>query len=261
MTWSKHPGQGSGYIGLLLLSCRWYCWHYVGAPIELPHLGHNQQAIGPITTKILDTVLPNGGSSSPIGKALQQHIFKFTTMLQFMWRQARGLPMGAHAPFKGLMVDAATLRVLRRDADETILSPVGFTVVGNPQKAADDRTQRGANRVPLRILGFDEGLMQLGDVLELTLRSCSVLIERFHHSLFLYVLTGLDHYVSVERYIGPLVALIIVLAVQVRASNAATPGNLSLWAICHVLWDISCILHAAMYSSAAAVDCNSFMGS
>jgi hypothetical protein len=46
--------------------------------------------------------------------------------------------------------------------------------------------------------------------------SCSVLIERFHHSLFLYVLTGLNHYVSVERYIGPLVALIGVMVLQVR---------------------------------------------
>mgnify|MGYP001807972456 FL=1 len=52
--------------------------------------------------------------------------------------------------------------------------------------------------------------------MEASLRSCSVLIERFHHSLFLYVLTGLGHYVSVERYIGPLVALIAVLVLQVR---------------------------------------------
>jgi hypothetical protein len=67
-----------------------------------------------------------------------------------------------------------------------------------------------------QLVGFDGALLQLANVLEASLRSCSVLIERFHHSLFLYVLTGLDGYVSVERYIGPLVALICVLVLQVR---------------------------------------------
>jgi hypothetical protein len=66
-----------------------------------------------------------------------------------------------------------------------------------------------------QLVGFESALLQLGNVLEASLRSCSVLIERFHHSLFLYVLTGLNAYVSVERYIGPLVALICVLALQV----------------------------------------------
>lgn len=67
-----------------------------------------------------------------------------------------------------------------------------------------------------QLVGFDGALLQLSNVLEASLRSCSVLIERFHHSLFLYVLTGLNVYVSVERYIGPLVALICVLVLQVR---------------------------------------------
>lgn len=137
-------------------------------------------------------------------------------MAQFMWRQARGLPMGAHAPFKGLMVDAATLRVLRKDAGGRAVSSDGFSAVGNERKASVDPGNQ-SSQLAARVLTFDEGLMQLGDVLELTLRSCSVLIERFHHSLFLYVLTGLDHYVSVERYIGPLVALIVVVVLQVKA--------------------------------------------
>lgn len=85
-----------------------------------------------------------------------------------------------------------------------------------------------------QLVGFESALLQLGNVLEASLRSCSVLIERFHHSLFLYVLTGLNAYVSVERYIGPLVALICVLVLQVRwgrrtrGCQSILPGSVTL---------------------------------
>eukprot|EP00775_Hariotina_reticulata_P006403 gene6403-6634_t len=139
-------------------------------------------------------------------------------MTQFMFYQARGLPMGAHAPFKDFMVDAATLRALTKIQSGAYDGPRGFTAVGNKAAAGGDST---ATEQPHDVIGFDPALTQLCDVLELVLRSCSVLIERFHHSLFLYVLTGLDKYVSVERYIGPLVALIAVLLLQ--AASAVCP--------------------------------------
>jgi hypothetical protein len=78
-----------------------------------------------------------------------------------------------------------------------------------------------------QLVGFDSALLQLGNVMEASLRSCSGLIERFHHSLFLYVLTGLDNYVSVERYIGPLVAFICVLVLQVSFLQ---------WCVCVRVW-------------------------
>jgi hypothetical protein len=76
-----------------------------------------------------------------------------------------------------------------------------------------------------QLVGFESALLQLGNMLEASLRSCSVLIERFHHSLFLYVLTELNSYVSVERYIGPLVALICVLVLQVRWGGGGGGGG------------------------------------
>jgi hypothetical protein len=59
--------------------------------------------------------------------ALRAHLHKLQVMLQFMARQARGLPTGAHAAFKGLGVDAATLRVLVRNDAGQIVGPVGYT--------------------------------------------------------------------------------------------------------------------------------------
>jgi len=47
------------------------------------------------------------------------------------------------------------------------------------------------------------------------LRSLNNLDERFHHSYFLYLLTGPEAFVTVEVYIVPLVALIGVLMLKV----------------------------------------------
>jgi hypothetical protein len=136
-----------------------------------------------------------------------------------MWRQARGLPTGGHAPFKDLMADVATLRVLVKNPQGFVAGPVGFTgATGNNKHSSGLASSSGGVSRPQGVLGSDELLTQLCDAVELLLRSCSVLVERFHHSLFLYVLTGLEHYVSVERYIVPLVALICVLALQVRCA-------------------------------------------
>jgi len=49
-------------------------------------------------------------------------------------------------------------------------------------------------------------------------RSLNNLDERFHHSYFLYLLTGPESFVTVEIYIVPLVALIAALMVKVCAS-------------------------------------------
>jgi hypothetical protein len=164
---------------------------------------------------------PLAGSSSssavqPVLLALQRHLLKFTTACQFMWRQARGLPIGGHAPFKDLMADVATLRVLVKDPQGFVSGPIGFTGATGNNKRSSSSSSSGGVSAPQGVLGSDQLLTQLCDAVELLLRSCSVLVERFHHSMFLYVLTDLEHYVSVERYIVPLVALICVLVLQVR---------------------------------------------
>ncbi|KAF6257683.1 hypothetical protein COO60DRAFT_1701734 [Scenedesmus sp. NREL 46B-D3] len=190
---------------------RWYCHSYVRAPVELTHMGWTLDlqgakrppaAASPGSLPMRFLGSSSSSTSQPALLALQRHMLKFTAACQFMWRQARGLPTGGHAPFKDLMADVATLRVLVKDPQGLVVGPA--------------------------VLGGDALLGQLCDAVELLLRSCSGLVERFHHSLFLYVLTDLEHYVSVERYIVPLVALICVLALQVwraTVSGAAQRGS------------------------------------
>jgi hypothetical protein len=192
-------------------------------------LPNSQRASTASPGSLLSLFASHSSSSAiqPVLLALQQHVLKFTTACQFLWRQARGLPTGGHAPFKDLMADVATLRVLVKDPQGFVVGPVGFTgATGNIKRSSN--TSSSAALRPQAVLGSDELLSQLADAVELLLRSCSVLIERFHHSLFLYVLTDLEHYVSVERYIVPLVALICVLALQVRAAAC-------LWSTCSAI--------------------------
>lgn len=206
---------------------RWYCYSYVRAPVELTHMGwtfalpgSGQPAAAAAThlNSLLSLLTGSSGSAvHPALLALQQHVLKFTTACQFMWRQARGLPTGGHAPFKDLMADVATLRVLVKDPQGFVAGPVGFTGATGNAKRSVVSSSSGVR--PQAVLGSDELLAQLCDAVELLLRSCSGLVERFHHSLFLYVLTDLEHYVSVERYIGPLAALVCVLALQVAGDG------------------------------------------
>ncbi|GFH16200.1 uncharacterized protein HaLaN_12575, partial [Haematococcus lacustris] len=57
--------------------------------------------------------------------------------------------------------------------------------------------------------------VQLAEFLELCLRSLNNLDERFHHSYFLYAITSLTGFVTVEHYILPLVLLIAALLMKV----------------------------------------------
>jgi hypothetical protein len=56
-------------------------------------------------------------------------------------------------------------------------------------------------------------------VLELSLRSCNVLIEKFHHSLFLYLQSSPEHYVSIDMYVIAPVALLAALLLQAAATK------------------------------------------
>jgi hypothetical protein len=109
--------------------CRWYSQAYVTGPVELPEL--QAQLTAPLQS-LYTTLLPLLPLASPAAgpaaaaAALHTHLCKLQAMVQFMGRQAKGLPTGAHAAFKGLGVDAATLRVLTRNDDGLLLGPVGY---------------------------------------------------------------------------------------------------------------------------------------
>ncbi|KAK9805223.1 hypothetical protein WJX72_007042 [[Myrmecia] bisecta] len=124
---------------------------------------------------------------------------KLGTMLRFVAQQALTRPSGVHAAFKEYGVDAVTLR--------TVLLP---------EKEA---------------LPAAEGLARLATLLELALRSCNNLLERLHHSVLLYLQVSPHAFVSVQAYIGPLVALLLILPLQAAASKRRAEGLLSAHAL------------------------------
>lgn len=56
----------------------------------------------------------------------------------------------------------------------------------------------------------------MAPVLELTWRSLNALLERLHHSYFLFVPLSPDRFMTVEVYLGPAVLLLLALALQVH---------------------------------------------
>jgi hypothetical protein len=100
---------------------------YVTAPVELPEQTPHLPPPLQLIYNALQPLLPLLPVATPAAAAaLHGHLQKLHVMWQFMGRQARGLPTGAHAAFKGLGVDAATLRVLVRNDEGWIVGPMGY---------------------------------------------------------------------------------------------------------------------------------------
>lgn len=173
-----------GYDGQLpKLDMYWLLKYYTSAYVRAAHAGDPPPPPPPPLAAAAAAV---GAAAGPAaGAAAAAHAQRAAAMAAFAWQQARGLPLGAHAPFKSASADAVTARLTRTGAPAT-----------GPLPAATARAQ-------------------LAEALELTARSCSVLIEKFHHSFFLYVLVSARTFLSVDQYIGVVAALILVLVLQV----------------------------------------------
>ncbi|EFJ40059.1 hypothetical protein VOLCADRAFT_120064 [Volvox carteri f. nagariensis] len=158
-----------------------YLFHYPAGPA----LWRDDRLEGPYERLAgwLEGVMPTGVVAPQV---LRNYLRRLLGALQFCWLQGVGAPSAGHAVFKKFMVDAATVRLVKR------------------------HSQRAA-----RVAGV------VSSSLELVLRSLNNLVERVHHSSFLYVLTSLDRYVSVERYVGSAVVLTAVLQLQAAWSMAA----------------------------------------
>ena len=119
----------------------------------------------------------------------------------FAWRCARGVPTGAHAAFKTFALDAVTLRL------------------GAPLGAARDDA---------RVVGLDarvtgEAFRQIGSLLETLARGSNNLIEQLHHSMFYYVMTSDDFFLSIAEYVAPQAA--VSAAAAIVAIALATRGG------------------------------------
>jgi hypothetical protein len=181
------------------LLLRYYCTKWVrlpgcappGYPSAAPGSklddddGHSD---GPLLRAVAAAARTLGGGDTAANKA-RAYARRLGLTLRFAGQQARGVPTGPHAPFKWRNTDALTI-----------------TFHGGASLPP------ALQRPPLRT-------RQAAELLELAVRSCSVLIERLHHAFFLYALSSPDHFVSVERYIGPACALIGVMVLQAAGAR------------------------------------------
>jgi Gaa1-like, GPI transamidase component len=228
--------------------CSWYAAHYLHLPLQLD-LVPSAQPITPVLHGAHRTLLPTARMRTVAAAAAAvvpqwavdaalRHAHALASLGRFAAAQAAAAPGGGHGPLKQLGTDAVTLRLLpppRPVSDRDVSTPAplltpprGFVGPGAARvmmpSAEDHVRARGSRHLPPPTPD-DALLAGLAECLELALRSCSGLVERFHHSLFLYALTGPDSYVSVERYICPVVLLIAALALRGAALLGGGTGG------------------------------------
>ncbi|XP_037494295.1 glycosylphosphatidylinositol anchor attachment 1 protein isoform X2 [Jatropha curcas] len=118
------------------------------------------------------------------------------TLVSSLYNQALGIPTGPHGAFRDFQVDAITLEI--------------STKVSSNKKARQN-----------------EFLLRGGRLIEGVIRSVNNLLEKFHQSFFLYLLTSPNKFVSVGVYMIPFALLVAPLPL-VSASLYAEVNELDL---------------------------------
>ncbi|XWS40695.1 hypothetical protein CRYUN_Cryun17cG0017600 [Craigia yunnanensis] len=126
-----------------------------------------------------------------------EYVEGIATLASSLYYQALGVPTGPHGAFRDYQVDAVTLEILPR--------------------FSSDKVRR------------NDILLRGGRLIEGVIRSVNNLLEKFHQSFFLYLLTSPSKFVSVGVYMIAF-ALLIVPLPMVAASlyvDASSLGNCS----------------------------------
>ncbi|CAN6476087.1 unnamed protein product [Victoria cruziana] len=108
------------------------------------------------------------------------------TLASSLYQQALGIPTGLHGAFRNYQVDAVTLEI-------------------SPKTSLDNDMIRTAF------------ILKIGRLVEGSIRSVNNLLEKFHQSFFLYLLTAPNRFISVSVYMIPLMLLILPLPVLASA--------------------------------------------
>nr|XP_048327222.1 glycosylphosphatidylinositol anchor attachment 1 protein-like isoform X2 [Ziziphus jujuba var. spinosa] len=116
------------------------------------------------------------------------------TLASSLYNQALGIPTGPHGAFRDYQVDAITLEISSR-------------------ASFDSKNRR------------NEFLLRCGRLIEGVIRSVNNLLEKFHQSFFLYLLTSPGKFVSVGVYMIAF-ALLVAPLPMVAASLYADANNL-----------------------------------
>lgn len=129
------------------------------------------------------------------GIPVQEYVEGSATLVSSLYNQAIGVPTGSHGAFRDYQVDAITLEI-------------------SPKLSSSNKARQ------------TEFLFRGGRLIEGVLRSVNNLLEKFHQSFFLYLLTSSNKFVSVGVYMIAFLLLVAPLPV-VSASlfSDATKSN------------------------------------
>ncbi|XP_057532056.1 uncharacterized protein LOC130810120 [Amaranthus tricolor] len=132
---------------------------------------------------------PGWGFGIPVG----EYVEGIATLVSSLYAQALGVPTGPHGAFRDYQVDAVTLAI-------------------SPKASLYSSGERS------------KLLLRSGRLVEGVIRSVNNLLEKFHQSFFLYLLTGPSKFVSVGVYMIAFALLIAPLPVVAASlySDAVT---------------------------------------
>ncbi|XP_021737745.1 glycosylphosphatidylinositol anchor attachment 1 protein-like [Chenopodium quinoa] len=127
------------------------------------------------------------------GIPVNEYVEGAATLTSSLYAQALGVPTGSHGAFRDYQIDAVTLAI-------------------SPKASPYNKGKRS------------DFLLRSGRLIEGTIRSVNNLLEKFHQSFFLYLLTGPSKFVSVGVYMIAFALLIAPLPVVAASlySDAVT---------------------------------------
>ncbi|KAL8138240.1 hypothetical protein V2J09_004241 [Rumex salicifolius] len=143
------------------------------------------------TIEFLGKVAGSLNSDWKFGIPAAEYAEGTATLASSLYSQALGIPTGPHGAFRDYQIDAVTLAI--------------------SQKFSHHNTAKQS-----------EFLMRSGRLIEGVIRSVNNLLEKFHQSFFLYLLTGPSKFVSVGVYMIAFALLIAPLPVVAASLYSET---------------------------------------
>ncbi|KAL8266398.1 hypothetical protein R6Q59_003742 [Mikania micrantha] len=129
------------------------------------------------------------------GIPVKEYVEGSATLVNSLFQQAIGVPTGSHGAFRDYQVDALTMEISVKLSS----------------------TDKGSQT---------ELLLQGGRLIEEVVRSVNNLLEKFHQSFFLYLLTLSNKFVSVGVYM--IAFLLLVAPLPVLAASLSSDANKSI---------------------------------
>ncbi|KAJ0433152.1 putative GPI transamidase component Gaa1 [Helianthus annuus] len=144
----------------------------------LKFIGHVFERVGNVVRRL--------NPQWKFGIPVKDYVEGGATLVSSLYHQALGVPTGSHGAFRDYQIDAITIEITTNRSS----------------------TNKG---------GQDELLLQGGRLIETVLRSINNLLEKFHQSFFLYLLTSSNKFISVGVYMIAFLLLVAPLPVLAAA--------------------------------------------